>query len=66
MTTRTRKAEAQLLDDKIDILSRCAVGASPTDQVLTTVNNILTLVRVSTRSVPVYGFLLMTQPGQDD
>ena len=66
MAMRTRKAEAQLLNDRIDILNKCAVGASPEDQVFTTVNSILTLVRVSARSVSIYEFSLMTRPGQDD
>jgi len=61
MATRTRKAEAQLLYDRINILSRCTVGTSPADQVFRTVSSILTLVRVSTRFAPIYEPPLMVQ-----
>ena len=48
MATRTRKAKASLLDDRIDILDRSAVEVSPAKQVFKTVSTTLALVRVST------------------
>jgi len=50
MATRTHKARALVLDERIDILSRNALVASPAQHVYRTVGAILTLVRVS---VPV-------------
>jgi hypothetical protein len=47
MATRTRKAKATILDDRIDILERNAVEVSPAKQVFGTVAAILALVRVS-------------------
>jgi len=43
-----RKTRVSLLDDKIDILDRGAVEASPVKQVFRTVSAIIALVRVST------------------
>ena len=48
MGTRARRVKASLLDDKIDILNRSAVEASPAQQVYRTVSAILALVRVCT------------------
>ena len=48
MAARTRKGQAALLDDKLDILDRKAAAAFPsTQQVLKIVSGILTLVRAS-------------------
>ena len=47
MAARTRKGQAALLDDKINILDRKAAASSPgTQQVFKTVSGILTLVQV--------------------
>ena len=48
MGTRARRVKASLLDDKIDILNRSAVEASPAQQVYRTVSAILALARVCT------------------
>jgi hypothetical protein len=48
MATRTRKFEAPLLDDRIDVLNRNVAKASPAQQVYRSVSAILTLIRVST------------------
>ena len=47
MTTGARKGKASILDDRIDILTRNVVEASPTRQISRTVVAILVLVRVS-------------------
>ena len=47
MTTCARKAKTMTLNDRIDILERNAVEASPAKQVFGTATAILTLVRVS-------------------
>ena len=46
MATRTRKAKASLLDDRINILNKDAVEASPAKLVFKTVSTTLALVRV--------------------
>jgi len=46
MATRTRKAEASLLGDRIDILNRDAVELSAAKQIFRTVSTTLALVRV--------------------
>jgi len=69
MAARTRKIEPRLLDDRIDILNKDSVEASPQEQVFRTVNTILALVRVSAYSAPGFRLknplTLITQPGQD-
>ena len=52
MTTRTRKAKASLLNDRIDILNKDAAETSAAKQVFRTVSATLALVRVS---VPILG-----------
>lgn len=50
MATRTRTAQASLLDDKIDILRRDVTGTSPLKGVFRDIGVILALVRVSARA----------------
>ena len=47
MATRTRKANATLFDDRINVLDRNAIETSPTKRIFRTVSAILALVRVS-------------------
>jgi len=66
MATRTRKAEASLLGDRIDILNRDAVEVSAAKQIFRTVSTTLALVRVGAHSASACGFSPITEPGQAD
>ena len=46
MATHTRRVKSSLFDDRIDILNRNAIEASPAKRVFGTVISILALVRV--------------------
>ena len=65
MAARTRRAKVSRINDKIDILNRNAAETFPANQVFRTVSVILSLVRVSARSVPICELPLMPQPGQN-
>ena len=66
MATRTRKAKESLLDDRINILNKDAVEASPAKQVFSTVSTTLALVRVGASFCVHCGLSLMFHSGPDD
>lgn len=53
MATHAHKAKVASLNNRINILNKNAVEASPTNRVFRTVGNILALVRVSALPHPL-------------
>ena len=67
MATRTRKAQALLFHDRLNILNKNVVETSPTKEVFRVVSAILALVRVGALDVFLWAVveILTAQLGQN-